>query len=154
MQRPELFGAALIDAGIFDMTRFNRFTVGATWIPEFGSPDRPSDLRALLAYSPLQNVEPDVRVSADADHASATTTTSSTPASQLQVRRRAAGGAACDRSGAAPRRLRRRARTRHSDARNRSHSTPTVSTFLANAIRPPRYVQLVAPSPRTLTFRA
>jgi prolyl oligopeptidase len=60
-QRPELFGAALIDAGILDMTRFSRFTMGATWVPEFGSPDRPTDLRALLAYSPLQNVRPDVR---------------------------------------------------------------------------------------------
>ena len=60
-QRPELFGAALIDAGILDMTRFSRFTIGAAWMPEFGSPDRPSDLRALLAYSPLQNVKADVR---------------------------------------------------------------------------------------------
>ena len=60
-QRPELFGAALIDAGILDMTRFSRFTIGATWMPEFGSPDRPSDLRALLSYSPLHNVKTDVR---------------------------------------------------------------------------------------------
>jgi prolyl oligopeptidase len=60
-QRPELFGAALIDAGILDMTRFNRFTMGPTWLPEFGSPDRPSDLRALLAYSPLHGVKPDWR---------------------------------------------------------------------------------------------
>ena len=55
-QRPELFGAVAADAGLFDMTRFTRFTAGASWIPEFGSPDRPADLRALLAYSPLQNV--------------------------------------------------------------------------------------------------
>ena len=27
-----------------------------SWTPEFGSPDRPADLRALLAYSPLQNL--------------------------------------------------------------------------------------------------
>ena len=60
-QRPELFGAALIDAGLLDMTRFSRFTAGATWMPEFGSPDRPSDLRALLAYSPLQGVKADWR---------------------------------------------------------------------------------------------
>jgi prolyl oligopeptidase len=60
-QRPELFGAALIDAGILDMTRFSRFTIGASWMPEFGSPDRPADLRALLAYSPLQGVKADVR---------------------------------------------------------------------------------------------
>ena len=43
------------------MTRFSRFTTGATWIPEFGSPDRPADLRSLLAYSPLQNVRPSTR---------------------------------------------------------------------------------------------
>jgi prolyl oligopeptidase len=56
-QRPELFGAAVIDAGLLDMTRFSRFTTGSSWVPEFGSPDRPNDLRALLAYSPLQNVK-------------------------------------------------------------------------------------------------
>lgn len=60
-QRPDLFGAVVIDAGLFDMTRFPRFTAGATWIPEFGSPDRPTDLRTLLAYSPLQNVHPTTR---------------------------------------------------------------------------------------------
>jgi prolyl oligopeptidase len=51
----------VIDDGLLDMTRFNRFTVGAAWIPEFGSPDRPADLRALLAYSPVQNIKPDRR---------------------------------------------------------------------------------------------
>jgi prolyl oligopeptidase len=59
-QRPELFGAVVADAGLFDLARFPRFTVGATWTPEFGSPDRPADLRALLGYSPLQNVRPSV----------------------------------------------------------------------------------------------
>jgi prolyl oligopeptidase len=60
-RRPELFGAAVIDAGILDMTRFSRFTVGASWIPEFGSPDRSTDLRALLGYSPLQHLRPGTR---------------------------------------------------------------------------------------------
>jgi prolyl oligopeptidase len=60
-QHPELFGAAIIDAGLLDMTRFSRFTIGQRWMPEFGSPDRPSDLRALLAYSPLQSVKADTR---------------------------------------------------------------------------------------------
>jgi prolyl oligopeptidase len=56
-QRPELFAAALIDAGLLDMTRFNRFTSGASWTREYGSPDNAADLRALLAYSPLQRVK-------------------------------------------------------------------------------------------------
>lgn len=55
-QRPDLFGAVAIDAGLLDMTRFTRLAAGASWIPEFGNPEKPSDLRALLAYSPLQNV--------------------------------------------------------------------------------------------------
>jgi prolyl oligopeptidase len=61
IQRPDLFGASVIDAGLLDMARFNRFTDGIRWTPEFGSPDRASDLRALIAYSPVHNVKPDVR---------------------------------------------------------------------------------------------
>ena len=56
-QRPELFGAALIDAGLLDMTRFNHFASGAAWTREYGSPDNAGDLRTLLAYSPLQRVK-------------------------------------------------------------------------------------------------
>ncbi|HEY9229631.1 MAG TPA: prolyl oligopeptidase family serine peptidase, partial [Gemmatimonadaceae bacterium] len=59
VRRPELFGAALLDAGVFDLIRFNRFTVGPSWTPEYGSPDRPADLSVLLSYSPLQNVSAD-----------------------------------------------------------------------------------------------
>ena len=58
---PELFGAAAIDAGLLDMLRYTKFTIGSTWTSEFGSPDKPSDLRALLAYSPLQNIRAGTR---------------------------------------------------------------------------------------------
>ncbi|HVX40938.1 MAG TPA: prolyl oligopeptidase family serine peptidase [Gemmatimonadaceae bacterium] len=57
MERPDLFGAVAVDAGIFDMARFDRFTCGASWIPEFGSPEKPADLAAMLQYSPLENVK-------------------------------------------------------------------------------------------------
>jgi prolyl oligopeptidase len=60
-QRPELFGAGAIDGGLLDMARFSRFTIGARWIPEFGSPDRPTELRTLLAYSPLHEVRSGVK---------------------------------------------------------------------------------------------
>jgi prolyl oligopeptidase len=59
-QRPRLFGAAVLDDGLFDMARFTRFDDGASWTPEYGSPDRPADLRTLLGYSPLQAVAGDV----------------------------------------------------------------------------------------------
>ncbi|MGH9885496.1 MAG: prolyl oligopeptidase family serine peptidase, partial [bacterium] len=57
LRRPELFGAALLDEGLYDMARFSRFTVGPTWISEYGSPDRPADLHGMLAYSPLQTIQ-------------------------------------------------------------------------------------------------
>ena len=59
-QHPELFAGAAIDAGLFDMTRYTRFAGGWRWASELGSPDDAAALRALLAYSPLQNVRPGV----------------------------------------------------------------------------------------------
>jgi prolyl oligopeptidase len=57
VQRPDLFRAALVDIPVVDMLRFDRFTAGARWVPEFGSPSDPEDLRALRAYSPYHNLE-------------------------------------------------------------------------------------------------
>ena len=56
-QRPDLFAAAVANAGHYDMLRFHKFTVGAGWIPEYGSPDRPDEFRTLAAYSPLHRVK-------------------------------------------------------------------------------------------------
>jgi prolyl oligopeptidase len=55
-QRPELFAAAVANAGHYDMLRYHRFTAGAGWISEYGSPDDPTAFAALHAYSPLHNV--------------------------------------------------------------------------------------------------
>jgi prolyl oligopeptidase len=55
-QRPELFGAAVANAGHYDMLRYHKFTVGAGWITEYGSPDDPLAFRYLRAYSPLHNI--------------------------------------------------------------------------------------------------
>jgi prolyl oligopeptidase len=55
-ERPELFAAAVANAGHYDMLRYHRFTVGSGWIPEYGSPDMPDAFRYLRAYSPLHNV--------------------------------------------------------------------------------------------------
>ncbi len=59
-QRPDLFGGVLCDVPTLDMLRFHLFTVGAGWIPEYGSPDDPEDFKHLLAYSPVHNVAEDV----------------------------------------------------------------------------------------------
>lgn len=54
-QRSDLFAAASIDGGVFDLARFNRFTAGWTWVSELGSPSDGPALRSLLAVSPLHN---------------------------------------------------------------------------------------------------
>lgn len=59
-QHPELFGAAIADAGVFDMLRFDRFTVGWIWRSEYGNPDDAEEYRWLRGYSPLHNVRPAV----------------------------------------------------------------------------------------------
>jgi prolyl oligopeptidase len=56
-QRPDLFGAAVANAGHYDMLRYHKFTAGAAWVTEYGSPDSAADFKYLYAYSPLQNVK-------------------------------------------------------------------------------------------------
>jgi prolyl oligopeptidase len=55
--RPDLFAAASIDGGVFDLARFNRFSAGWTWVSELGSPTEVAGLRSLLALSPLQTAQ-------------------------------------------------------------------------------------------------
>jgi prolyl oligopeptidase len=55
-QRPDLFGAAMPAVGVMDMLRFHKFTAGAGWVGEYGSPDDRDDFKTLLAYSPLHNI--------------------------------------------------------------------------------------------------
>ncbi len=56
-QRPDLFGAAMPAVGVMDMLRFHKFTVGALWVDEYGSPDNPDDFKIIRAYSPLHNIK-------------------------------------------------------------------------------------------------
>jgi prolyl oligopeptidase len=57
-QRPELFAAALPGVGVLDMLRYQKFTIGRAWIPEYGVAEDPADFPILRAYSPLHNVRP------------------------------------------------------------------------------------------------
>jgi prolyl oligopeptidase len=59
-QRPDLFAAAIPQVGVLDMLRFRDFTVGKGWESDYGSVDNPQEFKALLAYSPYQNVKANV----------------------------------------------------------------------------------------------
>lgn len=56
-QRPELFAAAVPDAGIFDMLRYHTDSANAyAWQSDFGIASKAEDFTYLHAYSPLHNL--------------------------------------------------------------------------------------------------
>lgn len=58
-QRPDLFQVAFPQVGVLDMLRFQKFSAGFGWTPEYGNADNsPEELAYLKAYSPLHNVKP------------------------------------------------------------------------------------------------
>lgn len=60
-QRPDLFRVAFPAVGVMDMLRYDKFTVGWGWVPEYGQADRSKEeFDFLYAYSPLHNIRTDV----------------------------------------------------------------------------------------------
>ncbi|MCG6989628.1 MAG: prolyl oligopeptidase family serine peptidase [Gemmatimonadetes bacterium] len=57
-QHPELFAAAYAGAGVMDMLRYQKFSAGVGWVPEYGSSDDSTQFQYLIKYSPVQNVKP------------------------------------------------------------------------------------------------
>ena len=58
-QNPTLFGAAYIGHGVLDMLRYQDFSGGALWAPEYGTSSNQHAFKWLYAYSPLHNVRSD-----------------------------------------------------------------------------------------------
>ena len=57
-QRPELFRAVIQQAGVMDMLRFQKFTIGWNWIADYGSAEaNEAEFKALYAYSPIHNIK-------------------------------------------------------------------------------------------------
>ena len=58
-QRPDLFGAVVVDVPLLDMQRYNKLLAGASWMAEYGNPDVPEEWAYISRYSPYQNVRED-----------------------------------------------------------------------------------------------
>jgi prolyl oligopeptidase len=56
-QRPELFGAIVCQVPLLDMKRYHKLLAGASWMEEYGDPEKPDEWAAIKKYSPYQNVK-------------------------------------------------------------------------------------------------
>jgi prolyl oligopeptidase len=55
-ERPDLFGAVVCQVPLLDMRRYNKLLAGASWMDEYGDPDKPEEWAYISKYSPYQNV--------------------------------------------------------------------------------------------------
>ncbi|UOG75340.1 prolyl oligopeptidase family serine peptidase [Hymenobacter tibetensis] len=57
-QRPDLCGVAFPAVGVMDMLRYQKFTIGWNWAPEYGTSDTYGQFQNLYKFSPLHNLKP------------------------------------------------------------------------------------------------
>jgi prolyl oligopeptidase len=60
-QRPDLFGAIVCQVPLLDMKRYHKLLAGASWMEEYGDPDKAEEWAWIQKYSPYQNVKPGVK---------------------------------------------------------------------------------------------
>ena len=58
---PQLFGAVVCQVPLLDMKRYSHLLAGASWMAEYGDPDKPADWAFIQTFSPYQNVRKDVK---------------------------------------------------------------------------------------------
>jgi prolyl oligopeptidase len=56
-QRPDLFNAIVVQVPLLDMQRYNKLLAGASWMAEYGDPDKPEEWEFISRYSPYQNLK-------------------------------------------------------------------------------------------------
>ncbi|MDP9422286.1 MAG: prolyl oligopeptidase family serine peptidase [Pseudomonadota bacterium] len=60
-QHPDLYSAVISGSPLHDMKRYSHLLAGASWIDEYGDPDKVEDWAFMSKYSPYQNVKAGVR---------------------------------------------------------------------------------------------
>ncbi|WP_136163210.1 prolyl oligopeptidase family serine peptidase [Sphingomonas flavalba] len=60
-QRPDLYGAIIMGSPLTDMKRYSHLLAGASWMGEYGDPDKPEDWAFIERYSPYQKLAAGVR---------------------------------------------------------------------------------------------
>ena len=51
-QYPQLFGAVVVQVPLLDMRRYHKLLAGASWVAEYGDPDKPAEWAFLRTFSP------------------------------------------------------------------------------------------------------
>jgi len=59
-RRPDLFKVAIPFVGVFDIVKFENYTVGEHWKKEYGSTNIKEEFENILTFSPLHNIKEDV----------------------------------------------------------------------------------------------
>ena len=57
-QYPELFGAVVVQVPLLDMQRYNKLLAGASWMAEYGDPDKPEEWAFIRTFSPYHLFDP------------------------------------------------------------------------------------------------
>jgi len=60
-QRPDLYNAVVVGAPLLDMKRFSKLLAGASWMAEYGDPDKPEDWAYIKQYSPYHNLKEEAK---------------------------------------------------------------------------------------------
>jgi len=60
-QRPDLYNAVVCQVPLLDMKRYNKLLAGASWMGEYGDPDKTEEWAYLQKYSPYQNLKKDMK---------------------------------------------------------------------------------------------
>jgi len=55
-RRPDLFGAVVCGVPLADMQRYHKLLAGASWMGEYGDPDKPQEWAYIKKYSPYHNL--------------------------------------------------------------------------------------------------